>query len=97
MEFQFKPHYDIGDLLKIMRLLRSENGCPWDIEQTHQSIRKNFIEETYEVVEAIDKNDIELLKEELGDVLLQVVFHTQMETENDNLPLMMWRMEFVKS
>lgn len=84
MEFQFKPHYDIGDLLKIMRLLRSENGCPWDIEQTHQSIRKNFIEETYEVVEAIDKNDIELLKEELGDVLLQVVFHTQMEAENGN-------------
>ena len=42
MEFQFKPHYDIGDLLKIMRLLRSENGCPWDIEQTHQSIRKEL-------------------------------------------------------
>lgn len=84
MEFQFKPHYDISDLLKIMSLLRSENGCPWDIEQTHQSIRKNFIEETYEVVEAIDKNDVELLKEELGDVLLQVVFHTQMETEKGN-------------
>lgn len=84
MDFQFKPHYDINDLLQIMRILRSENGCPWDREQTHQSIRKNFIEETYEVAEAIDKNDLALLKEELGDVLLQVVFHTQMETENGN-------------
>lgn len=64
-----------------MALLRSENGCPWDREQDHKSIRNNFIEETYEVVEAIDKDDINLLREELGDVLLQVVFHTQMEEE----------------
>ncbi|MBQ2302168.1 MAG: MazG family protein, partial [Oscillospiraceae bacterium] len=67
-----------------MSLLRSENGCPWDKEQTHDSIRKNFIEETYEAVEAIDQNDPEMLREELGDVLLQVVFHTQMEKEKGN-------------
>lgn len=80
-EFVRKERYEIGDLLEIMALLRSENGCPWDREQTHASIRKNFIEETYEAVEAIDKEDPVLLREELGDVLLQVVFHAQMEKE----------------
>ena len=69
------------DLLQIMEILRSENGCPWDREQTHESIRGNFIEETYEAVEAIDKKDPVLLREELGDVLLQVVFHARMEEE----------------
>ena len=81
-DFVKKEKYSITDLLEIMSLLRSENGCPWDREQTHESIRKNFIEETYEAVEAIDCNDSEMLFEELGDVLLQVVFHTQMEKEN---------------
>ena len=81
VNFHQKQSYDIGDLLKIMELLRSENGCPWDREQDHHSIRKNFLEETYEVMEAIDKDDSELLKEELGDVLLQIVFHCQMESE----------------
>ena len=69
------------DLLQIMEILRGENGCPWDREQTHESIRGNFIEETYEAVEAIDKKDTALLREELGDVLLQVVFHARMEEE----------------
>ena len=82
--FVKKEKYSIEDLLEIMSLLRSENGCPWDKEQTHESIRKNFIEETYEAVEAIDRNDPEMLREELGDVLLQVVFHTQMEKEKGN-------------
>lgn len=80
-EFVPKEQYGIEDLLEIMDLLRSENGCPWDREQTHASIRKNFIEETYEAVEAIDREDPVLLQEELGDVLLQVVFHAQMEKE----------------
>ena len=80
-DFEQKERYGIEDLLTIMALLRSENGCPWDREQTHASIRKNFIEETYEAVEAIDKDDADLLREELGDVLLQIVFHTQMEKE----------------
>lgn len=81
MDFEFKEKYDFDDLLKIMKCLRSPGGCPWDIEQTHESIRQNFIEETYEVIEAIDNKDADLLKEELGDVLLQVVFHSQIEEE----------------
>ena len=79
MGFLQKDRYAVEDLLGIVELLRTE--CPWDSEQTHESIRKNFIEETYEAVEAIDTGDTALLREELGDVLLQVVFHTQMEKE----------------
>ena len=71
----------ISDLRAITGLLRAPDGCPWDREQTHESIRGNFIEETYEVVEAIDTSDTELLEEELGDVLLQVVFHACIEEE----------------
>ena len=81
MNFERKEKYDVQDLLHIMKILRSDQGCPWDREQTHQSIRGNFIEETYEAIEAIDKNDNVLLQEELGDVLLQVVFHSQMAQE----------------
>lgn len=76
-----KKSYNFEDLCLIMEILRGENGCPWDTEQTHQSIRKNFIEETYEVIEAIDTQNSKLLREELGDVMLQVVFHAQMEKE----------------
>ena len=81
MDFQYKEAYTISDLLVIMRLLRAPNGCPWDKVQTHQSIRQNFIEETYEAVEAIDKEDYDLMREELGDVLMQVIFHSIMEEE----------------
>ncbi len=81
MDFKQKPKYGFEDLLQIMKMLRAPGGCPWDREQTHKSIRQNFIEETYEVIEAIDTEDRELLKEELGDVLLQVVFHSEMESE----------------
>ena len=84
VNFDFKDKYDINDLLKIMELLRSPGGCPWDAEQTHESIRNSLIEETYEVIEAINKKDRELLLEELGDVLLQVVFHAQMEREKES-------------
>ena len=73
--------YGFDDLVLVMELLRAEGGCPWDIEQTHKSIRKDFIEETYEVIEAIDTEDPVLLREELGDVLLQVAFHSQIERE----------------
>lgn len=77
-----KEEHRIGDLVDIMRILRSPGGCPWDIEQTHESIRKNLIEETYEVVEAIDNKDMTLMREELGDLLLQVVFHARIAQEN---------------
>lgn len=76
-----KQTYTMDDLLNIMELLRSPQGCPWDREQTHQSIRNNLLEEAYEAVEAIDTDDAELLREELGDVLLQVVFHSRLEEE----------------
>ncbi len=76
-----KEHYDFEDLSAIMRILRSEDGCPWDREQTHGSIRSALIEETYEVVEAIDRDDPILLREELGDLLFQIFFHAQIETE----------------
>ncbi len=82
--FQFKDLYSTEDLLEIVKILRAPGGCPWDAEQTHESIRKDFIEETYEVIEAINKNSPEMLREELGDVLLQVVFHTLIETEKGN-------------
>ena len=79
--YEKKEHYTIDDLAEIVTLLRSKDGCPWDKVQTHESIRPDLIEETYEVIEAIDQNDPEMLREELGDLLLQVVFHSRIETE----------------
>ncbi len=81
VEYKLKDKYSVEDLLEIMAILRSPGGCPWDAEQTHKSIKKDFIEETYEAIEAINKDDKELLQEELGDVLLQVAFHAQIEKE----------------
>ncbi|MCR5484597.1 MAG: nucleoside triphosphate pyrophosphohydrolase [Clostridiales bacterium] len=80
-DFEFKKNYDIADLLDIMKRLRAPGGCPWDAVQTHESIKKNLIEETYEVIEAINKKDRDLLLEELGDLLMQVVFHAEIENE----------------
>lgn len=84
VDFEFKDKYDINDLISIVTVLRAPGGCPWDREQTHESIKKNFIEETYEVIEAISKKDLSSLKEELGDVLLQVALHCEMERENNS-------------
>ena len=82
-----KEVFDFEDLIVLVEVLRSEEGCPWDREQNHQSIRKDFIEETYEVIEAIDTENPALLREELGDVLLQVVFHAQIEREQDSFDI----------
>ncbi|HJG86851.1 nucleoside triphosphate pyrophosphohydrolase [Pseudoflavonifractor capillosus] len=87
VDFQYKDSYDVNDLVEIVRILRSPGGCPWDAEQTHESIRRDFLEETYEVAEAIDEGSTEHLKEELGDVLLQVALHTRMEEEQGNFNL----------
>lgn len=81
IDFQFKKNYNFDDLINIVGLLREPDGCPWDREQDHKSIRSNFIEETYEAIEAIDTQDTPLLCEELGDVLLQVAMHSRMEQE----------------
>ncbi len=76
-----KEKYSFMDLIEIMKHLRSENGCPWDREQDHESLKKYLIEETYEVLEAIDLKDKDKLCEELGDLLLQIVFHAQIADE----------------
>ena len=85
--FNFKERYDVNDLIDIVEILRSPGGCPWDIEQDHKSIRRDFLEETYEVIEAINKEDRDGLLEELGDVLVQVVFHAQIEREKNSFDL----------
>ena len=81
VNFTRKPRYDYADLLEIIRLLRSPEGCPWDRVQTHASIRRGLLEESYEAAEAIDLDDAALLQEELGDVLMQVVFHADIEKD----------------
>ena len=87
VNFSFKDNYTVQDLVDIVKVLRAPGGCQWDAQQTHQSIRRNFLEEAYEVAEAIDQNSTEHLQEELGDVLLQVVFHTAIEEEEGRFNL----------
>jgi MazG family protein len=74
---------NLKKLIETIALLRSPQGCPWDREQTHKSLRENLLQETYEALDAIDKGDDENLKEELGDVLLQVVLHSQIASEDN--------------
>lgn len=81
LDFLCKESYDLRDFVALITFLRSPDGCPWDQVQTHESIRRNFLEETYEVCEAIDAGDTAHLKEELGDVLMQVVFHAGIEAD----------------
>lgn len=87
IDFQYKPSYDVSDLERIVAILRAPGGCPWDAEQDHHSIRRNLLEEAYEACEAIDEENPAHLQEELGDVLLQVVFHAQMEREKGGFSL----------
>ena len=82
-KFEIKDSYTVNDLIALVHVLRDpEHGCPWDKVQTHESIRQNLIEETYEAADAIDKNDKPLLCEELGDVLLQVALHAEIERQD---------------
>lgn len=81
IDFYSKQNYGFEDLVELVRVLRAPDGCPWDRVQTHKSIRRNFIEEVYEACEAIDREDPDGLREELGDVLLHVVFHAGIEAD----------------
>ncbi|MCI5705004.1 nucleoside triphosphate pyrophosphohydrolase [Candidatus Pseudoscillospira sp. SGI.172] len=81
IDFVKKDSYSLNDLEHIVSILRAPGGCPWDGEQTHESLRRGMLEESYEVVEAIDEGSASHLKEELGDVLLQVVFHADIEKD----------------
>ena len=86
-KFEIKDRYDIEDFRALIRLLRAPGGCPWDREQTHESIRRNVLEEAYETAHAIDSGDTENLKEELGDLLMQVLLHADMEEEQGRFDL----------
>lgn len=83
VNFQYKERYNIDDFRVIMALLRGPGGCPWDMEQTHESIRRGLLEEAYETVTAINHGDMENLQEELGDLQMQVLFHAQIEEEKN--------------
>ncbi len=80
-DFPIKDHYTMQDFREMISLLRHPGGCPWDMRQDHHSIRRNFIEETYEACEAIDTENTPLLLEELGDVMMQVLFHASIEED----------------
>ena len=94
-DFQFKDKYDAYDLVKIMQLLRAPGGCPWDAEQTHQSIKKNLIEETYEVIEAINKDDKALMS--WGICSCRSCSTLLWSRRAACLILTMWRTEFARS
>lgn len=81
ISFPRKERYDFNDFREIIAILRHPGGCPWDMAQDHHSIRRNFIEEVYEACEGIDREDTDLLREELGDVLMQVLFHASIEED----------------
>ena len=86
-EFEIKDRYDLNDYCALIRYLRGPDGCPWDRAQTHESIRRNLIEEAYEAAHAIDSGDTENLREELGDLLMQVLLHAEMERSRGSFDL----------
>lgn len=86
-DFLSQKRFSFADLLHIMDRLRGEGGCPWDREQTHQSIKMNAVEEAYELVEAIDNRDAQAMMEEAGDLLLQTVFHSRMSEEEGDFDI----------
>lgn len=86
-KFKNKEKYTTEDIAELVEILRSEQGCAWDREQTQQSIRSGIIEETYEFIEGLDTGDNELMCEELGDVMFQIFFHAQIAKENKNFDI----------
>ena len=85
--FERKERYDLDDYRALMHYLRGPEGCPWDRVQTHESIRRNLLEEAYETAHAIDTGDLDNLREELGDLLMQVLFHAEIEAERGSFDL----------
>ncbi|MGM9619463.1 MAG: nucleoside triphosphate pyrophosphohydrolase [Oscillospiraceae bacterium] len=81
VDFEYQSRYDLEDLIRILRILRGPGGCPWDQVQTHRSNRRNFLEEAYEAAEAFDRDDPRLMCEELGDMLMQVLFNIHIEED----------------
>ena len=81
VNFKYKDIYTFDDLIEVLRILRGPEGCPWDQVQTHASNRRNFLEEAYEAVEGFDKDDPALMCEELGDMLMQVLFNIHIEED----------------
>lgn len=87
VDFEYKDAYNVQDFRRIIEILRGEGGCPWDQEQTHESLRRNLLEEAYEVCEAIDEQSTAHLREELGDLLMQVIFHADIEEKAGSFDL----------
>lgn len=87
VNYKQKEHYDLNDFREIIAILRHPGGCPWDGAQTHQSIRRNLLEEAYELAEGIDQQNQELMEEELGDVLMQVLFHASIEEDEGHFDI----------
>lgn len=87
LDFQYQDHYRLEDFVRLITFLRSDQGCSWDRVQTHESIRRNFCEEVYEACEAMDADDKVHMCEELGDVLMQVLFHTDIERQAGNFDI----------
>ena len=87
VDWEFKEKYDLNDFIRIIDVLRGPGGCPWDIKQTHESLKVNAVEEAWEVVDAIDEGSTAHLREELGDLLMQVIFHASIEKERGGFTL----------
>ena len=87
VDWTYKDKYDLADFIHIIDVLRAPGGCPWDIKQTHESLKRNAIEEAYEVCDAIDEGSTDHLREELGDLLMQVIFHASIEKERGGFDL----------
>ena len=84
---EFKEKYDLNDFIALIDVLRAPGGCPWDIKQTHESLKRNAVEEAWEVCDAIDEGSTDHLREELGDLLMQVIFHASIEKEKGGFDL----------
>lgn len=87
VDWTYKDKYDLNDFIHIIDVLRSPGGCPWDIKQTHESLKRNAVEEAWEVCDAIDEGSTDHLREELGDLLMQVIFHASIEKERGGFDL----------